>query len=176
MPYKDPEVKRAKSVIYQRRHRERKGSEAVRAEERARYKKNQKTIVVRKREWRASNRHKDAAYRTKTRSTVYGRAVMLHDNARSRARKKNMSFSLTLEHVLAGIETVFCPKTGVMFDLSKTGGRTNPYAPSVDRIDANKPYSDDNVQVVAWFYNHMKHCHSEVVLLDLCARILEHAK
>lgn len=176
MPYKDPEIKRAKAAIYQRRHRARQGSEAVRSAERARYAANKKEITGRKRTWRTSNRHRDAAYRVKTRATVYGRAVMLHDNAKQRSKKKKQPFSLSLAHVLAGIGKVFCPKTGAMFDLSKAGSRTNPFAPSLDRIDSGKPYTDDNVQVVAWFYNHMKHEHSEALLLDLCARILEHAR
>lgn len=150
--------------------------EKLRAQERARYDTNKKEITANKRKWRNANRHKDAAYRTKVRATVYGRAAMLHDNAKQRAKKKDIVFRLSLEYVIAGIAQVFCPKTGVMFDLSKSGSRTNPFAPSLDRIDSTKPYVDANVQVVAWFYNHMKHEHSETVLLDLCARILEHAR
>lgn len=50
------------------------------------------------------------------------------------------------------------------------------FVPRKHQIDPSQPYSDANVQIVAWFYNHMKHEHSEETLLFLCRRILEHAK
>lgn len=38
--------------------------------------------------------------------------------------------------------------------LSKSVWRARPFAPSLDRIDARKGYTTDNVRLVAWVVNH----------------------
>jgi len=45
-----------------------------------------------------------------------------------------------------------CERTGIKFELVH-GSVRHPYGPSVDRIDANGFYSDENVQIVCWAYN-----------------------
>lgn len=61
-----------------------------------------------------------------------------------------------------------CDVTGLAFDMSRReGGWQNPLAPSIDRIDPQKGYSQGNVQVVVFAFNTFKGCmpHGEAVLL-----------
>ena len=102
----------------------------------------------------------------KKRDTFEGRALILWRSAKQRARMRGEGFSLTMEHVTRGLSQP-CPRTGVVFDF-RTLERANPYAPSVDKIDRTKPYSDDNVQIVCWAYNRMKSDMTDAELLLFC--------
>lgn len=82
------------------------------------------------------------------------RAKRLVNAARCRASGE---FSITAEWVKERIERGVCEATDLPFDLGEfPGSAKNPFAPSIDRIDSNKGYTTDNVQVVAWIYNLMK--------------------
>lgn len=51
-----------------------------------------------------------------------------------------------------------CAVTGIMFDLSLSRrGAVNPLAPSLDRIDSSKGYTDKNTRLVVYFVNVAKH-------------------
>jgi len=67
------------------------------------------------------------------------------------------SHTLTLEWILDRIERGTCEMTGMEFDLTERPNRKkvgeNPFAPSLDRIDADKGYDPDNVRVVVQIYN-----------------------
>lgn len=68
------------------------------------------------------------------------------------------------EKILAG----FCEVTGIPFDLETRRGEihaSNPWVPSIDRIDNSLPYSKDNVQIVVYMYNVCKSefSHEDVV-------------
>jgi hypothetical protein len=110
----------------------------------------------------------------KRRDTFQGRALILWRSARARAKQRNEIFTLTLNHVVKGMQQP-CPYTGVFFDL-KTLERANPYAPSVDRKDCTRPYSNENVQIVCWAYNRMKSDMSESELLFFCKLIVKQAE
>ena len=86
------------------------------------------------------------------------RAQRLHGNAQKRAKANGwpeLDFdSLWVEQkIAAGV----CEVTGIPFDLhTKTSVSVhakNPWVPSLDRIDSQKPYLKDNVQVVVFMYN-----------------------
>ncbi len=108
----------------------------------------------------------------KRRTTVRGRAQLILGDAKKRAKQRNEPFTLTVDHVIEGLKRGICPRTGYWFDLSPTGGTQHPLAPSLDRIDASKPYSDGNVQVVCWQYNTMKHTLTDAELLEFCKAIV----
>jgi len=83
----------------------------------------------------------------------------LYHNARQRANDKNLRFSLKKEFIKAALKKGKCSATGVAFDFSESSGgkgQSNPWSPSIDRIDSHKGYTEDNVQVVALIYNRAK--------------------
>lgn len=86
-------------------------------------------------------------------------------------------FSLSLEHIIREIEKDHCPVTGVAFDLrinrdGKSNRSWSPFAPSIDKIDARKPYTDANTRVVSWQYNIMKGELSDSEVLRICRQIV----
>ena len=98
------------------------------------------------------------------------RAQRLHGNAQKRAKANGWPVpdfdSLWIEQkILAGV----CEVTGIPFDLQgKTSAcvhAKNPWVPSLDRIDSQKPYQKDNVQLVVYMYNVCKaeFAHADVV-------------
>lgn len=110
-------------------------------------------------------------------ATVRGRAVRLFNSA----KKSPDGCSLTLDHIMRGIETGHCPVTGIPFDLrpnekSRSGRQTNPFAPSLDRLDPRKGYTNENTRVVIWHYNAMKGELSDAEVLRICECVLARIK
>jgi hypothetical protein len=89
------------------------------------------------------------------------RARTLWIGAYNRAKKKDLEFDLTIDWIESKLKEGVCEMTGMEFQIkeySKQGHleRTNPYAPSIDRINPDKGYTKDNVQVVLNNYNKFK--------------------
>lgn len=98
----------------------------------------------------------------------------LFNGAKSRVP---LGFSLTLSHVTNQIGKGHCAVTGIKFDLriNQNGKRSrswSPYAPSLDKIDSRKPYTDENTRVVIWQYNVMKGELSDDQVFEICKLIV----
>lgn len=91
--------------------------------------------------------------------TIEGRAMMLRNRCKMRAKKYNMEFTLSKDCVVSLLSTLKCAKTGI--DLIMDDSVYNPYAPSIDRIDSNKGYTDDNIQFTCMIYNFCKNSFTE---------------
>lgn len=72
----------------------------------------------------------------------------LYHSAKSRAKKRGLSFSLVLGDIVI---PDICPILGVPIVLS-----SGDYAPSIDRIDPNLGYHKENIQVVSKRGNTLK--------------------
>ena len=105
----------------------------------------------------------------KEKNTVEGRASRLYSNAKNRARnsRKNIEFSLTRDRVLELIKPMKCNVTNV--DLSL--GDRIPNSPSIDRIDSNLGYTNDNVQIVAQMYNFCKNNFTDEETINFLKKI-----
>lgn len=92
--------------------------------------------------------------RKKYAASIKGRATKMWHNAsrRSKRNKSCESFEITItpEWIAKKLTIGVCECTGIPFDLSPTDKfSTNPYAPSLDRIDPTiKTYSPENTRVV----------------------------
>lgn len=76
---------------------------------------------------------------------------------RSRAARTGREFDLSREWIAERLARGVCEVTGIPLELSKPpGSRFHPWAPSVDRIDCKKGYTQDNCRVVCWIYNMAK--------------------
>lgn len=73
-------------------------------------------------------------------------------NAKRRATKMGWEFNLRLEDIVI---PAHCPLLGIPLEKSD---RTywHPASPSLDRIDPNRGYTKDNVQIVSWRANKIK--------------------
>tara|TARA_R110000851_G_scaffold314038_1_gene475916 strand:+ start:1179 stop:1583 length:405 start_codon:yes stop_codon:yes gene_type:complete len=88
------------------------------------------------------------------------------------AKVKGIEFNLTLVFLKKLWETQEgkCKYTGRA--LGNIGDGFD--SPSIDRIDSNKGYTEDNVQWLCWGANEMKKNYSEAFFLDICKTIGEH--
>lgn len=140
---------------------------------------------------REAERHRknysDPAYRLKVQvktlkryCTISGRANALLRTARRSNASQTTACTVTLEHIVKGIEAGICPVTGFRFELSNqhrmtTLRKADPYAPSLDRIDARKGYTNENTRIVIWQYNMAKGETTDAEMLRLCRAVVENA-
>lgn len=104
------------------------------------------------------------------------RAQRLYGNAQKRAKTNgwpNLDFGSAWieEKILAGR----CEATGIPFDIvERRGGlhASNPWVPSIDRVDSTKPYSKENVQIVVYMYNVCKSEFSHRDVVKFCRMLV----
>ena len=95
--------------------------------------------------------------------------------ARGRARKKGLDFNLDLDWLLTKLENqnFRCAITGLKFFEHYSGpALLSPYTPSIDRIEATKGYTKDNVRIVTFGANTMLHDWGDDVLKKFSRRTL----
>lgn len=82
-------------------------------------------------------------------------------SAAARAKEKGWEFSLTMQWA-SERWTGKCEITGVPFVI--VSGQRSLYAPSIDRIDGGKGYTEDNCRFVIWAFNALKdrHCDDDL--------------
>lgn len=117
------------------------------------YEKNRDKWLV----YAAVTRHKD-------RIDPIRRAKRLCTWTKSRAKRMGLEFDLTAEWIYGLLAAGKCAVTGIEFVLTeKDGGKkgTDPFAPSLDRIDPSKGYIKENVRMVSYIYNCAKSEHTD---------------
>jgi hypothetical protein len=86
--------------------------------------------------------------------TVRGRAGILLDRARRRAKEKGWPKpTINVAWVRERLERGACELSGLPFKLERGGRTGNPFGPSIDRIDCTKPYTEENCRVIVWALN-----------------------
>jgi hypothetical protein len=78
------------------------------------------------------------------------------DHYKKRAAKKGLEFNLTIEWLIEKLKDGKCEATGIPFKLKPNNTTSNPYYPSIDRIDSSKGYTKDNCQLVITAFNNLK--------------------
>lgn len=101
--------------------------------------------------WRAANRDKVNTY-SRTYNTKHWRERML-THAKSRAKKANIPFNITLEDLTF---PEFCPALRIPLVYGPQDRRNNPNSASLDRIVPSQGYVRGNVQVLSLRANLIK--------------------
>lgn len=80
--------------------------------------------------------------------------AQLLSNAKARSRSMGIEPDLSVEWLEEKVAHGACERTGLPFseELYLTASK-DPFAPSLDRIDSSKGYTQDNVQLVCTIYN-----------------------
>lgn len=94
--------------------------------------------------------------------------------AKYRANKNGLEFNLTINWAIS--QSKVCPKTGFQMSYSDNGNNfssRNPLAASIDKIDASKGYTQDNCQIVCWWYNVTKQDFPEDQVIKLCQAVVD---
>jgi hypothetical protein len=81
----------------------------------------------------------------------------MRSNAKIRAKADGAKFNISTEY----IKSIFpknqkCPVLGVKFDMGYKLGKTNKYAPSLDKIIPELGYVEGNVKIVSLIVNRLK--------------------
>lgn len=116
------------------------------------------------------NAHNKEQYNNRY-DTLPGVLYLRCKKARERAHSKNMKFDLTPEFLmdLWNVQDGKCFYSG----LEMTYDRNDLYTVSVDRVDSNKGYTQDNVVLCCWSVNSMKNSYSTDEFLFLCNSVVE---
>lgn len=116
-------------------------------------------------EFKAYKEENPDAYKRRLKATNEGRAatkeldpvkIWAHDayhNAKSRAKRGNIEFSITKDWLIANAP-IRCPLLEV--ELTYNADRSTLSSASVDRIDPNKGYTPANCKVISCKANRMK--------------------
>ena len=110
-------------------------------------------------------------------SDPYTRAKRLFNCAKYRAKQKGIEFSVCFARVHVALMIGKCEKSGIIFDLEVSNKESRKaFSPSIDRIDNNKGYTEENTQIVCTAYNLGKGPFSEEEFIKLCIAVSENQK
>lgn len=111
-------------------------------------------------------------------STFDGFIKMLYYDLISNAKKRNIQVYITIDDIKSQYENQlgFCALTGFKLTWTKYPIESqfhinNKFNISVDRIDSNKDYTKDNIQLVCAMTNIIKYRLSEDKFIELCKKI-----
>lgn len=107
----------------------------------------------------------------KHRYTLQHWATVLKNKALQRSKTKNLEFDLTKDFVLEKLKRGVCEATGMPLNLN--GGTRKPLTPSLDRINPNFGYTQDNVQLVSCIYNFAKSTFTHEDVVEMARALME---
>lgn len=138
--------------------------------------KKQTTNARRKRVAVGSTTERDysASYRRAKRGAVEWEMSRRRTDARKRALRHDLTFDLSVESLVELWEQQEgrCALSGQLMELGSTGQR-EPWTASIDRIDATRGYTMDNVRLVTWMVNRALASWSDEALLQMCRGVVE---
>ena len=93
--------------------------------------------------------------------------------AKERAIKQGLEFNITLDFLLSlwEMQKGICVLSGIQMTFDRYKGRI-PTNVSIDKIDRNKGYTTDNIQLVCMACNQIKSDWSEEEMYNLCKKIV----
>lgn len=100
---------------------------------------------------------------------VDNQEVRLYHCAKQRASRSNIEFSITIDDIVI---PDICPLLKIPLTNIMSKGRIASNA-SIDRIDSNKGYTKDNIQVISDLANRMKQNATKEQLITFSRSILD---
>jgi hypothetical protein len=118
------------------------------------YAKDPQPRLAATREWRAKNPSYHARWRAKNKKK--NPVLYMWRNAKNRAKRIGVEFTIKQTDIVV---PEFCPVLGLKLEFGhgKGTGFFSPHSPSVDRFDNSRGYVKDNIRVISWRANMLKH-------------------
>lgn len=119
-------------------------------------------------------------YKKKMYSSVEEKLKKLLYSVKHRAKKQKLEYDLDHQFILNKYnqQEGKCIKTKIPFVLNnclRSEGK-GPWSASIDRIDPNKGYLKDNIQIVCLMYNLGKCMWTDKEVLEFCKKVVENQK
>jgi len=95
----------------------------------------------------------------------------MFNTAKRTCDNRGLSFNITSEDVEQLLNIGRCMKSGLKIDMGPNNGKTNPFGPSLDRIDNARGYEKDNIQIVCFMFNAGKNHNLELDFLAMCSAV-----
>jgi hypothetical protein len=140
------------------------------------YQKANKEKVNRKnRNYRKNNKEKCSLYSKKwcLNNLERVKARQLFNAAKTRARKKKISFNISIEWIFSKLKIGYCEYTGIKFDFNKNG-KAGLMSPSIDRINPKLGYTENNCSVVLWSINAFKNQYDLNSIIPIAKKFIEY--
>lgn len=146
--YKQENLKTTKE--YQKEYQE-KNKEHISLQRKQYYQKNKDNIAAKSKEYYQEN--KEYIIQRSSDYRINNKIKVLLSDARKRAKKKGLEFSITEEDLLP--IPLICPILNQPLILNSTG-KVNPFSPSIDRIVNSLSYIKNNVRLISFRANYIK--------------------
>lgn len=107
------------------------------------------------------------------------KAIEMYQSARARSVQFGWPFTISIIQLEIILINGKCQKSGISFDFEEKrfGDRfKKPFGPSLDRIDNERYYEFDNIQIVCNMYNMGKSDALEVDFIAMCMSVAERNK
>lgn len=108
----------------------------------------------------------------KYRESTTGIVTAIFHQCKKHAKESNLEFNLLKKDVKIFLEKKVCALTNIPF-CNKLNYRSNPFRPSLDRIDCKKGYIKDNVRLVCVSVNFCLNEFGEDIFKKVCTAYLE---
>lgn len=119
------------------------------------YNKNKEKLNMKCQKWRDEN----------------GIYITLNAVAKNRAKNKNLVYELNAIIIKEIVENQGnkCALTGISFNFERNNqNRNRPFVPSIDRINNEKGYTTDNIQIVCCIVNKAKNEYQQEIFDEMC--------
>lgn len=125
-----------------------------------------------------AHKTREAKWRATYQATLAGRVARMISRSRACAKRAGVEFDITPEWLSERLSAGVCEATGLPFDLSPNpySCRSNPFQPSIDRLQPGGGYTINNARVTVLIFNVARSDFGDAPLLVMAKALLHSNK
>ena len=163
MPYKDPLKLKEYRKLYSLRKKEARHARGLISRKKPEKTQEQWDEIFQQERVCAAKYYKNKPYST------YTTVDKLFWAATRRAKDKGIEFTICKEDIVV---PTHCPYLGIPLARHRTRGESRRDIATLDRIDPQKGYTKDNIEVMSWLANTMKNNAPPELLIKFAKEVL----